>query len=225
MLIESEEKLPKMTCGSKISTAAHSRKFGDFPHSLIFLCNNFFMKRPSLSEIFSIFCIIGVQLLGGGYVIVPLLKKYIVDERKWMCEEELVDFYAMSQCIPGIIAGNIAICAGYRARKTLGAAAALIGIIAPSFFAIILLANVLKGIVDIPLVQNAFWGIRISVIVLVIVTIKDLWKKSVNSLFSYILFFVILAALIIIPVSPAIIIIFSAFIALIVERFKRKKNA
>ena len=65
--------------------------------------------KISLFEIFKIFFIIGLQLLGGGYVIVPLLQKYIVDERKWMSSEELIDFFAMSQCIPGIIAGKTSV--------------------------------------------------------------------------------------------------------------------
>lgn len=184
-----------------------------------------FMKKPTLTEIFNIFALIGVQLLGGGYVIVPLLKKYIVDERNWMSEDELVSFYAMSQCIPGIIAGNIAVCAGYKARRTLGAIAALAGIIFPPFIAIILLANLLKDAVNYPIVQEAFWGIRISVIILIIVTIKDLWKKSVNSPFGYILFFTVTAILLLLPISPAIIIILSALAALALDYINRRKNA
>lgn len=183
------------------------------------------MKKPTLTEIFNIFALIGVQLLGGGYVIVPLLKKYIVDERNWMSEDELVSFYAMSQCIPGIIAGNIAVCAGYKARRTSGAIAALAGIIFPPFIAIILLANILKDVVNYSIVQEAFWGIRISVIILIIVTIKDLWKKSVNSIFSYILFFAVTLILLLLPISPAIIIILSALSALAIDYIKRRKNA
>ena len=140
--------------------------------------------QVSLFEIFRIFFIIGIQLLGGGYVIVPLLKKYIVDERQWMSDEELVDFFAMSQCIPGIIAGNIATCAGYRANGILGAIAALMGIIVPCFIFIIILAGLLTSVTDYPIVQSAFKGIRVSVVILVLVTIKDLWAKSVNSIFE-----------------------------------------
>lgn len=179
----------------------------------------------SLFEIFKIFFIIGIQLLGGGYVIVPLLKKYIVDERQWMSDEELVDFFAMSQCIPGIIAGNIATCAGYRAKGILGAITALMGIVVPCFIFIIILAGLLTGVTDYPVIQNAFKGIRISVVILVLVTIKDLWSKSVNSLFSYILFFIILVLLFLLPVSPALIIIFAGLTALIYGKIKGVKNA
>lgn len=178
----------------------------------------------SLFEIFKIFFIIGLQLLGGGYVILPLLQKYVVEDKKWLTEEELIDFFAMSQCIPGIIAGNIAICSGYKVRKLLGAIAAIAGIIAPSFIIILLLANLLTTVVNYPIVQNAFWGIRISVIILVFITIRDMWKKSVNSRFTYSLFFTVLFAFLFLPLSPTVIIILSAIIALIYFNMRAQKN-
>lgn len=183
------------------------------------------MKKTSLWEIFKIFFIIGIQLLGGGYVIVPLLKKYIVDERQWLEEQELVNFYAMSQCIPGIIACNIATAAGYKTRGFLGALMAILGIIVPAFLIIVSLANILTTVTDNEIVQNAFFGIRIAVIVLVLLTVKDLWKKSVNSKFSYTMFFLILLCLLTLPVSPTIVIISAAVIALIFGKVKGEKNA
>ncbi len=181
--------------------------------------------KVSLFEIYKVFFIIGIQLLGGGYVIVPLLKSSVVEEKKWLTEEELIDFYAMSQCIPGIIAGNIATCAGFKIRGILGALTAILGIITPPFVIIIMLANILTSIIDYPIIQNAFWGIRISVVILVILTIKDLWTKSVNSTFAYILFFFILLCLLILPVSPTLIIITSAVISLLYSKIKGGKNA
>jgi chromate transporter len=183
------------------------------------------MKKITLFEIYKIFLIIGLQLLGGGYVIVPLLKKYIVDERQWMSEDELVDFFAMSQCIPGIIAGNISVCCGYRARGILGAIAAITGIITSPFICIIILANILSSVTDNQTVQNAFSGIRISVIILILMTVKDLWKNSVNSVFTYLLFIIILAALFILPVSPTIIIVLSGITALIYFKIKGENHA
>lgn len=183
------------------------------------------MKKTSLWEIFKIFFIIGIQLLGGGYVIVPLLKKYIVDERQWLEEQELVNFYAMSQCIPGIIACNIATAAGYKTRGFLGALMAILGIIVPAFLIIVSLANILTTVTDNEIIQNAFFGIRIAVIVLVLLTVKDLWKKSVNSKFSYTMFFLILLCLLTLPVSPTFVIISAAVIALIFGKVKGEKNA
>lgn len=180
--------------------------------------------NTSLFEIFKVFFLIGIQLLGGGYVIVPLMKKYIVDEHKWMSEEELVDFFAMSQCIPGIIAANIATCAGYKIKKLSGAIAALMGIVVPAFIIILLFALLLSGIAEYKIVQDMFKGIRISVVVLIILTVKDLWKNSVNSVFSYVLYFIILAILLICSISPTIIIILAGVISVIYGKIKGVKN-
>ena len=180
--------------------------------------------KVSLLEIFKIFFIIGIQLLGGGYVILPLLKKYTVEEKKWLKEEELIDFFALSQCIPGIIAGNIAVCTGYKACGILGAIAALSGIVVPCFILIIIMAAILTEFINYPIIQNAFKGIRISVIVLVFITIKDLWKSSVNSVFSYVMYFIILTALFLLPVSPTLIIITSGMISLLYGKIWRVKN-
>ncbi len=183
------------------------------------------MKKVSLFEIFKIFFLIGIQLLGGGYVILPLLKRYIVEERNWLSEEELVDFFALSQCIPGIIAGNISMFAGYKVRKSLGAIAAILGIITPSFFSIIILANILVNVLDNEIIQDAFWGIRIAVVILIIMTIRDMWAKSVNSKFTYLLFAFILLLLLLLPISPTIIIILSALISLIYGKIRGNNNA
>ncbi len=183
------------------------------------------MKKISLWEIYKIFFIIGIQLLGGGYVILPLLRKYIVEERNWLSEEELVDYFALSQCTPGIIAGNISMFSGYKARGIFGALTAILGIITPSFFAIILLANILNGAIENKIVQDAFWGIRISVIVLVIVTVKDMWAKSVYSRFTSIIFIVVLIALLFFPISPAIVILLSAIAAVLHSKVIGGKNA
>lgn len=180
--------------------------------------------NASVFEIFKIFFIIGIQLLGGGYVIMPLLKKYIVEERNWLTEDELVDYFAISQCIPGIIAANIATASGYKARGLFGATAAIFGLITPSFFGILIFAALLTQIVEYKIIQNAFWGIRISVVILIILTVKDLWNKSINSVFSYILFFTILMSLIFIPISPTVIILLAGIAAILYSRIKRRQN-
>lgn len=181
--------------------------------------------KISLFGIFKIFCLIGIQLLGGGYVILPLLKKYLVEERNWLSENELIDYFAMSQCIPGIIAGNISVCCGYKLRKIWGALMAILGIITPSFIAIIIIANIINSILNCEIIQNAFWGIRISVIVLVLITVRDMWNNSVNSGFTYFIYFVSLGLLLLLPVSPALIIIISAVSALLYSKFRGRDNA
>ena len=92
--------------------------------------------KISLWQIYYRFMIIGIQLLGGGYVIIPLMKKAFIEDRQWMSEEELTDFYAISQSIPGIIAANISTFTGYKLRGKSGAAAAVLGIATSPIIAI-----------------------------------------------------------------------------------------
>ncbi|MDO5438199.1 MAG: chromate transporter, partial [bacterium] len=142
------------------------------------------MKKPSLFEIFKIYFLIGIQLIGGGYVILPLLKKYLVEERNWMKEEELIDYLALSQCLPGIIALNISIFSGYELRKIKGAIDSVLGLLLPSFVIIILVANFVFNVADNKYVQDAFFGIRLSIIVLIFFMVYDIFKKSVRTNFS-----------------------------------------
>ena len=183
------------------------------------------MKKISLIEIYLIFLKIGMQLLGGGYVILPLLSKYLVKEREILTQEELIDYFALSQCIPGIIAGNISIFTGYKMHRTLGAITAILGVITAPFLTIILFAHILMNEFNNEWVQAAFYGIKISVIILVLLTIKEMWTKSVNSKFTCILFFILLLMLLLFNISPAITVVIAAVVTYLYMRIKERINA
>ena len=170
--------------------------------------------QKSLWNIFKTFFKIGTLLLGGGYVILPLLQSEVANKKGWTTTDELVEFYAISQSLPGIIAANISIFVGYKLMKIPGAIAALAGVIAPAFLAIVLIANILTELVESKSVNNIFAGVAVGVVVLVILTIKEMWEKSVVDNFSKILF---LAALIFacLKVSPVVIIIGSVIAGIV----------
>ena len=170
--------------------------------------------QKSLWNIFKTFFKIGTLLLGGGYVILPLLQSEVANKKGWTTTDELVEFYAISQSLPGIIAANISIFVGYKLMKIPGAIAALAGVIAPAFLAIVLIANILTELVGLKSVNNIFAGVAVGVVVLVILTIKEMWEKSVVDNFSKILF---LAALIFacLKVSPVVIIIGSVIAGIV----------
>lgn len=180
------------------------------------------MKKPSLFEIFKIYFLIGIQLIGGGYVILPLLKKYLVEERNWMKEEELIDYLALSQCLPGIIALNISIFSGYELRKIKGAIASVLGLLLPSFVIIILVANFVFNVADNKYVQDAFFGIRLSIIVLIFFMVYDIFKKSVRTNFSVFLFILILFFALFTKLTPTSLVILSVIIAVLINGGKKK---
>ena len=134
--------------------------------------------------IFKTFFKVGTLLLGGGYVILPLLTSELVEKKNWITSDELCEFYAIGASLPGIIAANTAIFTGRKLLGTKGAVAATVGMVLPAFLAIILLATILSEIINLPTTQHIFWGVGIGVIVLLFLAVKEMWKKSVNDKFS-----------------------------------------
>ena len=176
--------------------------------------------KPSIFEIFKTYFLIGLQLFGGGYVIFPLLKKYLVEEKHYMEEEELVDYLSLSQCLPGIIALNISIFSGYKLRKLLGATAAVIGLLLPSVLIILLVAKYISTISNLAYIKQIFFGIRISITILIVSMIYDIYKKTQKTTFSIALFCVIIFASLYGKFSPSLLVI-GTIIAIILKRWMK----
>ena len=109
-------------------------------------------------------------------------------------------------------------------RKTLGALAAIAGVVTTPFIAIVVLAHLLTNLVSNEIVESAFYGIKIAVIILVLLTLKEMWAKSVNSKFTYILFIILFTLMLLLKLSPAVAVVSSALIAFIYFKIKEKIN-
>ena len=142
----------------------------------------------SLWQLYTIFFKMGLFTYGGGYAMLPILKNEAVDKRKWVTEEELLNYYSIGQCTPGIIAVNAASFIGYKLRSVSGMICATLGVISPSLIIIILIASLLKEYIDNQYLQWALGGIRISVIALIISTVIDLWKKGISNKRAFLIF-------------------------------------
>lgn len=180
--------------------------------------------EKSFWSIFKTFFKVGTLLLGGGYVILPLLTSELVEKKHWITSDELCEFYALGASLPGIIAANTAIFTGRKLLGRKGAIAATIGIVLPSFLAIVLLASILSEIVDKPSIQHIFWGVGIGVITLLFLAVKEMWTKCVVDKFSICVYSVclILAFTRIIPLS--LIVILALISGIIFQRIEDKKN-
>lgn len=178
-------------------------------------------KKVSLFDIYKQFLLLGIELLGGGYVIIPLIKKGIIDKLNWITQEELVDYYALSQSLPGIIAANISIFIGYKLRGKLGAALALLGIITSPIICIFIVASIVDLLLNFSIVKSLFWGVQIAVIILIYLTIKEMWPNSVKDFMSFVIFALSFIASFIFKVSPVIVII-SCILWGIIVAFKKR---
>lgn len=181
------------------------------------------MEKITLINIFKAFFKIGAILLGGGYVIVPIMKEELVIKRKWLNEDEIYDFLCVSQCLSGIIAVNMSVLTGYKLLKFKGAITALFAMSLSPFITIVALANILSLITSIPFIEGLFWGVNLSVIVLIYLTLKEIWKKSVFNIFTYFWFGLILV-LSLFKVNPVILILLSILSGAVIQLIKDKKN-
>ena len=171
-------------------------------------------KKLSLLQLFWIFFKIGLVLFGGGYAILPFLKAEMVDKAKICTMEEITDYYALSQCFPGLVAGNVSMLTGYKARGIPGSLAAVTGVCMPAFLAIVIVFSFLSAIMGFPLIENIFEVLDLAVCVLILLTVLELWEFSVFDKTTTVLFLAALTASIM-NVSPFIIVICAGIIGVL----------
>lgn len=131
-----------------------------------------------LWDLFSTFFRIGAFTFGGGYAMLSLIQKEIVESKKWATDEEVLDYYAVSQCTPGVIAVNLATFIGQKKKGVIGAVAATFGVVLPSLIIITIIAAVLQNFMEYQIVQHVFGGIRVAVAVLIVNAVCTLGKKA-----------------------------------------------
>ena len=132
-----------------------------------------------LPDLFLTFARIGVCTFGGGYAMLPILQRELVENKKWATEDELADYYAVGQCTPGFIAVNTATFVGRGRAGILGGIFATLGLAFPSIVIILLIAAFLQNFMDQPWVVHAFNGVRAGVVALILSSVIKLLKTSV----------------------------------------------
>ncbi len=176
------------------------------------------MKK--LYELYVSFFKIGLLTFGGGYAMLPMLKKEVVDKHEWITEDEMMDIYAIGQCTPGIIAVNTATYIGCTQKGILGGIAATLGEISPSLIIILSIASIIQNFMDYALVLHAFSGIRIAVCALILHTVLGMAKKSIKDMKSFLLCATAILLLLFTNISIIIVILGAGFIGVLLNRKK-----
>ena len=171
-----------------------------------------------LLSLFLSFAKVGVMTFGGGYAMIPILEREIVENRKWASSEELMDYYAVGQCTPGVIAVNTATFIGYRVAGSAGGVAATLGVVFPSVVIICLIAGILTNFADIPAVKSAFTAIRVCVCVLIFNAVVKLWKGAVKDKAGLVLFLIVFVLSLFLDISPVVFVLFCALAGLVLTR-------
>ncbi|MDD3840177.1 MAG: chromate transporter [Clostridia bacterium] len=182
------------------------------------------MKKNIYFDLFSTFFKIGAFTFGGGYAMIPLIEREVIDNKNWVDEEELLDILALSQSVPGVIAVNSAIFIGYRTKGIAGAVAACIGVMLPSFIIISLIATYFMQFREHPVFDRAFTGIRAAVVALIVSAVIKLGKAGIKDYQGLIL--AIMAFILIIWVKiNAIWVVIGGAVAGILLNNKQRGNA
>ena len=177
----------------------------------------------TLIDLFFTFCRIGGLTFGGGYAMLPIIQKEIVEEKKWATEEEVLDYYAVGQCTPGIIAVNTATFIGYKVHGIIGAIVATLGVVFPTLIIITIIAALLKNFANYSIVQHAFSGIRVVVIALIVSAILKLAKTSIKNSTTLIIAIIAFILVAFVNLSPIYIVIAAACIGLILKFIRGRK--
>lgn len=178
-----------------------------------------------LWNLFITFCRIGGFTFGGGYAMLPMLQKEVVEKHQWATEDEVLDYFAIGQCTPGIIFVNTATFIGYKQKGIPGAIAATVGSIFPSLCIVMFIAAVLNNFAELPVVQHAFAGIRVVVSVLILNAVKGLWKKSVVDKLCIVIAAASFLVSVWVDISPVWIVIAAAILGIAVSSGREAKKS
>ena len=177
---------------------------------------------PICLDLFLTFARVGSLMFGGGYAMLPLLQREVTEKKAWASDEEILDYYVIGQCTPGIIAVNTATFVGYKQRGVRGAVCATLGVVFPSLVIITIIAALLAGFADYALVKNAFAGIRVCVCVLIINAVFKLFRKSVTDAVTATVFAaVFLGAVLFSGVSPVWFVLTAALLGIVLRVWLR----
>lgn len=175
-----------------------------------------------LIDLFIVFAKVGVLTFGGGYAMLPILQKEIVEKNNWATDEELMDYYAIGQCTPGVIAVNTATFVGQKNKGVLGGIIATLGVAMPSLIIIIAIAAFISNFSDLMVVKNAFAGVRVCVCVLIFNAVVKLWKSSVTDKATLIIFICVFLGSVLTDISPIIFIGITAVSGIIIKNWEVK---
>lgn len=172
----------------------------------------------NLWNLFVSFAKVGVLTFGGGYAMIPILEREIVDKQGWASSEELMDYYAVGQCTPGVIAVNTATFIGRKVAGVPGGIVATAGVVFPSVVIITVIAGILSNFADIPAVQSAFSGIRVCVCVLIFNAVVKLWKAAVPDKATLVLAVLVFVLSFFLKLSPVVFVVFCAAAGILLTR-------
>ncbi|MBO5727037.1 MAG: chromate transporter [Oscillospiraceae bacterium] len=169
-------------------------------------------------DLFLTFARVGACTFGGGYAMLPILQREVVEKKGWATEEELADYFAIGQCTPGVIAVNTATFIGYKYKGVLGGILTTLGVVAPSVLIITLIAAFLSSFADIPLVGHALAGVSACVVAMIASSVIKLGKSSLKDAVTVGIFLVVLLLSLWLKLSPVALVVGAGVVGWVARR-------
>ncbi len=177
----------------------------------------------SLLELYLAFVKIGAFTFGGGLAMMPIMQRELIEKRGWLTEEELIDYFAIGQSTPGIIAVNVATFVGYKRLGWFGGIIGTIGVVTPSWVIIMLLAGAISSVDKYPLAQKALRGINVAVAALLTSVIVKFSKKTIKTFWNAVFMLLAFVLIYFFKVQSVWIIIASLIIGSLLTLYRQKK--
>ena len=174
-------------------------------------------------ELFWSFFKVGSFTIGGGYAMIPLMQRELVDRHGWMSEEEFLDHVSLSQTMPGVFAVNMASMVGYRLRGVRGAVAAVVGNVVMPIAAILLIAIFLRSFREVPAVERVFMGLRPAVVALIAAPVFTMARSAKVTWGNCWIPVVCALAIWLLGVSPVWVVLAAAALGLAMGKVKSEK--
>lgn len=181
-------------------------------------------KLKQFLELYYVFAKIGTFTIGGGLAMMPMIQKELIEKRHWITDDELLDYYAVGQSTPGIVAVNISTFVGYKQLGILGGIIATFGMVTPSLVIIMLLAKFINSIDDYPIVQKALKGINVAVTALLTSVVINFSKKTIKNVFNAICMMISFVVVFFLKIQSFYIILAALLIGTIITAIKLKKE-
>lgn len=181
-------------------------------------------KLKQFLELYFAFVKIGAFTFGGGLAMMPIMQRELIEKRGWVSEEELIDYFAIGQSTPGIIAVNVATFVGYKKLGWLGGIIGTLGVVTPSWVIIMLLAGAISSVDKYPLAQRALRGINVAVAALLTSVIVKFTKKTIKNFWNALFMLLAFALIYFFKVQSVWIILSSLIIGCLLTLYKQKKQ-
>ena len=182
-------------------------------------------KLKQFLELYFAFVKIGAFTFGGGLAMMPIMQRELIEKRGWITEEEIIDYFAIGQSTPGIIAVNVATFVGYKRLGWLGGIIGTLGVVTPSWVIIMLLAGAISSVDKYPLAQKALQGINVAVAALLTSVIIRFSKKTIKNIWNALFMLLAFVLIYFFKIQSVWIILVSLITGSLLTLYRQKKNS